>query len=61
MSALDERFARMAVADYHALISAALEAHDMEGAASAIRVMAVYHPREAGDVLDLIDLIRGES
>jgi len=55
---LAERFARMDVADYHALISATLEAGDMKGTAAAIQVMALYHPREAAYMLAMFDLVR---
>ena len=51
-------FARMDLTEYYALISATLEAHDLEGTASAITVMALYFPREADEMLQLFNLVR---
>lgn len=57
----DDVFARMDLTAYYALISATLEAHDLEGTASAIAVMALYFPREADEMLRMFDLVRDAS
>jgi hypothetical protein len=55
---LADRFARMDVTDYNALISATLQAGDMKGTAAAIQLMALYHPREAASMLAMFELVR---
>ena len=53
----DDVFARMDVADYHALILATFKAKDMEGSSSALRMMALYHPREAEELIVLLKYV----